>query len=170
MLKIMSFIIKLDTRFLLSTHKLPPTFRRTHARAHKHTNGSGIPRLSAEFLNLGPVKEPWWFPEGRELAGRDSGRGSLLRKDTSSCLLLVWVSHQFFRWLSWAQPLGSRYPGCLTQAGSIRDGSEPWASAWLQPGHLWYLPSPTLPCAPGRLGTYSLRLSPSTERPQEGTE
>lgn len=70
MLKIMSFIIKLDTRFLLSTHKLPPTFRRTHARAHKHTNGSGIPRLSAEFLNLGPVKEPWWFPEGRELGER----------------------------------------------------------------------------------------------------
>lgn len=58
MLKIMSFIIKLDTRFLPSTHKLPPTFRRTHARSHKLTSGSGIPRLSAEFLNLGLVKEP----------------------------------------------------------------------------------------------------------------
>lgn len=58
MLKIMSFIIKLDTRFLLSTHKWPPTFRRIHARSHKHTSGSGIPRLSAKFLNLGLVKEP----------------------------------------------------------------------------------------------------------------
>lgn len=62
MLKIMSFIIKLDTGFLIFTHKLPPTFRHLHARAHKHTNGSWIPGLSAEFQNLpGPVKQSWWF-------------------------------------------------------------------------------------------------------------